>query len=262
VAWQTLWSTCCANRVTGQVDPLSTGRTRDYDFYGSVTQTQTLNGTQTFARTNTTYDQRHRPIQQDVAVTMDESGSVTKKLSTRWLYDENLADGQGLDNTAGVAVTSAKNPANSYGVSIAQLLEKVNTALVAQGQTVVFGPGSGGSAVAVINPEDEISVSISDAAGRTVASGIIAQNGTPITWNLVKYDEVDQATGLVKTSRIDALGHTVSQLADAASRRAFAIAFRDTICFNARTRSAVVQRTARSPSSESTLIAASLLCGT
>jgi YD repeat-containing protein len=100
-------------------------------------------------------------------------------------------------------------------------LEKVNTALVAQGQNAVFGPGSAGSAgsaVAVINPEDEISVSIHDAAGRSVASGIIAQNGTPITWNLVKYDEVDQATGLVKTSRIDALGHTVSQLADAASR--------------------------------------------
>ena len=48
--------------------------------------------------------------------------------------------------------------------------------------TGFFGEGAADSATVTINAEDELSVTISDGDGRTVASGMIAQNGTPITW--------------------------------------------------------------------------------
>ena len=47
-----------------------------------------------------------------------------------------------------------------------------------------------GIAVVQLNPEDEISVTIRDGAGRTIATGIVQQGsaGTPITWQLGKLD--------------------------------------------------------------------------
>ena len=214
--WQTLWSTCCANRLTSQVDPLGTGHTRAYDNFGSVTQTQTIQGVTTFNQTKTTYDERHRPIRQEVAATFDNTTSpptATKSLTTQWLYCEDLTvTTSGLNSSAGVSVTSAKSGA-TYSVKIGPLLAQVNATLTAAGRPELsFGTGSVGSATAVINPEDEISVSISDGMGRTVAAGIIKPDGTPVTWRMTRYDVFDPAhpeatDHLVETQRIDALGH-------------------------------------------------------
>ena len=214
--WQTLWSTCCANRVTSQVDPLGTAQTRAYDHFGNVTQTQTLQGTTTFNQTKTTYDDRHRPIRQEVAATIDSTTSpatATKNLTTQWLYCEDLTvTTSGLNSSAGVSVTSAKS-GTTYSVKIGPLLAQVNTTLTAAGlPQLSFGSGSVGSATAVINPEDEISVTISDGVRRTVATGIIKPDGTPVTWRMTRYDVFDPAhpeatDNLVETQQIDALGH-------------------------------------------------------
>ena len=76
--------------------------------------------------------------------------------------------------------------------------------------------------MAVINPLDEISVTIQDALGRTVISGIIKPDGTPVTWQTAYYapqpDATGVATGLVQTVQIDALGHATVAWSDAAGR--------------------------------------------
>ena len=182
-----------------------------------MTQTQTLQGTTTFNQTKTTYDDRHRPIRQEVAATIDSTTSpatVTKNLTTQWLYCEDLTvTTSGLNSSAGVSVTSAKTGA-TYSVKIGPLLTQVNNTLTAAGlPPLSFGTGSVGSATAVINPEDEISVTLSDGVGRTVATGIITPDGMPVTWQMTRYDVFDPAhpestDHLVETQQIDALGYT------------------------------------------------------
>jgi hypothetical protein len=52
--------------------------------------------------------------------------------------------------------------------------------------TPFFGLETDFDARVTANPEEEISVTIRDGAGRNVASGILAQDGTLITWNMEK----------------------------------------------------------------------------
>ena len=92
-------------------------------------------------------------------------------------------------------------------------MTRVNNTLTAAGlPPLSFGTGSVGIATAVINPEDEISVTLSDGVGRTVATGIITPDGMPVTWRMTRYDVFDPADPaatdhLVETQQVDALGH-------------------------------------------------------
>ena len=99
------------------------------------------------AKCTTRYDARHRPTHQTVWLvpayeqggtgainpqnppivgggdTIDpplEVTSVKQGLTTRWLYDENLTDGVGLDSAAGVSVPNLSGT-GSFNVSIADL---------------------------------------------------------------------------------------------------------------------------------------------
>lgn len=59
--------------------------------------------------------------------------------------------------------------------------------------------------VVTVNPEDEVSVSIQDGAGRTIASGNLARNGDLLTCRTVKYDATGTVTGFgdcVETAQI------------------------------------------------------------
>ena len=137
----------------------------------------------------TRYDARHRPIAStrwlvargnvdpnsvpiagggatgDPAV---EISGVKQGLTTRWFYDEDLTDGVGLDG-AGISVTKLQG-GGTFTLKIDELLDELS-----HDGTIPDGSNSDFMATAVVNPEDEISVTISDGAGRTVASGIIEQ---------------------------------------------------------------------------------------
>ena len=164
-----------------------TGEINDASYNTDLTDADTLR------EMTTRYDARHRPTHQTVWLvpayeqggtgainpqnppivgggdTIDpplEVTGVKQGLTTRWLYDENLTDGVGLDSAAGVSVPNLSGT-GSFSVSIADLL----TELAADGTS--FAAGSDGYAVVVINPEQELSVSISDGAGRAVASAAL-----------------------------------------------------------------------------------------
>ena len=234
--WQTVWSTCCAGRVSYTEDPQVTtaaGASQavhnfTYDFAGSVTRRQNLAGANTYNETDATFDARRRPLEQDVAAAIDGNNNVTKKLATQWLYCDDMSNhASGLASAAGAAYTSAKTGAN-YNVSILALISSANQTLTAAGlPALTFNSTAGtaaaaGSAVAVINPLDEISVTVRDAIGRTVISGIIKPNGTPITWQVAYYagqaDTSGATSGLVQTVQIDALGHANTAWTDGAGR--------------------------------------------
>ncbi len=136
-------------------------------------------------------------------------------LTTRYLYDEDLTDGAGLDGSG--TTVQKLDGSGSYTVDIDSLLAELEADLGAG----FFGSGATGSATVTINPEDELSVTVSDGAGRTVATGIIAQNGTPITWQTVKYDVLVAVSGVgqvLETTQIDALNHTRKSRTDGAGR--------------------------------------------
>src|SRR5690606_18795319 len=114
--WETLWSACC-KRITAQLDPTGTAKTSDYDHYGNVTHSQVLHGTDVYQQTTTRFDARHRPVASTVWLAEQTSvdpknvpiaglDSVAKSegLTTRWLYDEDLTDGVGLDSATGLSV--------------------------------------------------------------------------------------------------------------------------------------------------------------
>lgn len=238
--WETLWSPCCAGRVTAQSDPLSAANTSDYDAFGNVTHTQRIHGATVFSQSTTRYDARHRPTARTAWLVLqanvnpknppiagggqpgdpdahDGQGN-TVGLTTRYLYDENLTDGVGLDSAQGVSVPRLK-AAGNMNVSIAALLSEMNADL--GGGQAILAAGCDGSATVVVNPEDEISVSIQDGAGRTIATGIIRQDGTPIAWRCAKHDAVVNLAGygdVLETAQIDALDHIIKTRTDGAGR--------------------------------------------
>lgn len=87
-------------------------------------------------------------------------------------YDENLTDGSGLD--AGITVAKLDGSGN-LTLNLTPLL----TELAADG--VAIGAGGDFMATVSLNPADEISASISDANGRSVAQGRFAADGTLVT---------------------------------------------------------------------------------
>ena len=209
--WETLWHQCCG-RNQGALDPAGHGTIRNNDFYNNVTHTAVVkdlagdvttnanglrviatahnpNDARTVNETTTRYDARHRPIAStrwlvargnvdpnsvpiagggatgDPAV---EISGVKQGLTTRWFYDEDLTDGVGLDG-AGISVTKLQG-GGTFTLKIDELLDELS-----HDGTIPDGSNADFMATAVVNPEDEISVTISDGAGRTVASGIIEQ---------------------------------------------------------------------------------------
>ncbi len=235
--WQSLWSSCCAGRLVAQNDPLGAATTMAHDAQGNVTRSEKVHGVTVFNQQTTRFDARNRPIARTVwlveqpgidpqnppiaggglagdPAAHDGQGD-TIGLTTRYLYDEDLTDGTGLDGSG--TTVQKLDGSGSYTVDIDSLLTELEADLGAG----FFGNGATGSATVTINPEDELSVTISDGAGRTVASGIIAQNGTPITWQTVSHDTLVAIAGVgqvVETTQIDALNHAQKTRTDGAGR--------------------------------------------
>ncbi|QNN21559.1 hypothetical protein HED60_04475 [Planctomycetales bacterium ZRK34] len=266
-----VWKPCCGRlSVTAQPaidDPDNPGNTyrpvhfTNTDGYGNVTHTADVKWTdailpdgshnppdaQTLHETTMLYDARNRVFAttrwlqplgfvdpDDVPIA--EPYEITAGLTTRYIYDEDLTDGVGLDSAAGFAVDFANTAGTgntSGSVSIKALIDE----LTADGVTF-DGTNQNGYAVAVINPNGEISVSITDGAGRSVAQGVIeppivngvanANANNVITWSTTVYDTIVALANtfdggissgdVVETASVDASDDVTRSRSDGAGR--------------------------------------------
>ena len=146
-------------------------------------------------------------------------------LTTQYLYDDNLADGIGLDSSTGLAYTKMATGSGTANVSLATALAKLSDTQANGGAGVSFASTSAGTARVTINPQDEVSFSISDAAGRSVMNGQLDNySGTAnslLTWSTQQHDTLSNVSGYgdcLEARSIDALGKLTRSLSDAAGR--------------------------------------------
>ena len=145
-------------------------------------------------------------------------------LTTQYLYDDNLTDGVGLDNTTGLSFTKMA-ATGSASVSLSTAITKLAAAQASGGAGITFSTTAPGRASVVINAQDEVSFSISDGAGRTVMSGQLDNyTGTAnnlLTWSCQLHDTVTTIAGYgdcLESRSIDALGNVTKSLTDGAGR--------------------------------------------
>ena len=140
-------------------------------------------------------------------VTRDGNGNATNGLTTQWRCIDNLA----LLAAGGTNPYSSTNSANqvtlyhltsdgsasTFSVDLGWIL---GSNLIGNqnlgGGGVTFAEGTAGSAVVTLNPKEEISVTVKDAVGRTLATAVLVQGGSnvPVTWQLSLYDMGNTAT--------------------------------------------------------------------
>lgn len=148
--------------------------------------------------------------------------SASDGLTEQYLYDNNLNDGVGLDHSSGVTVQ--KLGGGTFSVSLSAAITKLAATVASGGAGISFTTDAPGSARVSINPEQEVSFSIADAAGRTVMSGVIEpfDGTTPnalVTWNCTLHDATTSLSGygtVLETKSVNALGKTNRQWTDSA----------------------------------------------
>jgi RHS repeat-associated protein len=118
----------------------------------------------------------------DPPIAGDHGTNTTDGLTTRWVYDDNLTDGVGLDATYAAQLTGLDLGINAVG-----------------------------SAVEVTNPAGEKTVTIHDGIGRTVRTLDGLQHATTYAYDIV-------TGGLLETRVTDALNHVTKSRTDGAGR--------------------------------------------
>lgn len=246
--WTTEYHSCCG-RFLGREDPQGQGSFSNTDYEGRITHTATVADyathtsshdpidAKTYNETTTKFDELGR----SVASTrwLNKRGNVdanappiaglsgisaSEGLTSQTVYDSNLGDGQGLDSATGVTVNILGG--GTYTLSLSTLITQLSQTPANGGGGITFGTTSAGSATVSISGEEEISVSITDAAGRTVISAQLephtdTNTGDLITWNCQQYDNTYTKTGfgdLVETWSIDALGNISKSRTDGGGR--------------------------------------------
>ena len=151
-------------------------------------------------------------------------------LTTQYLYDDNLFDGVGLDNATGLSYTKMSSGTGTSTVSLSAAITKLADTIANGGAGLTFSATAAGRASVTINAEDEVSFSISDAAGRSVMSGQLANYktgtgtqaaNTLLTWSCQVHDATQSLSGygtVLETCRVDATGKTSKAWSDAAGR--------------------------------------------
>ncbi len=253
--WTNIDDTCCG-KSTASKNPLGHGSIRNTDPQRRVVHTVTVSNidthtanmldpvnANTLAESTTKFDSLGRTVAKTIWLSARGQidplsppiaglGGVAQSegLTTQYLYDENLTDGVGLDGSVGVspAILPASN--GSWKVSLATALTKLAAAETAGGAGLTFSSTAPGRASVVINPEFEVSFTISDAAGRTVMSGklpgcagvpLASDPNSLLTWSCQTHDTVTAVAGFgncLESRSIDALGNTTKSLTDGAGR--------------------------------------------
>ena len=248
--WTMIQAGCCS-LTQGSVNPLGNGSITNADPRGKAVHQITLASVtasssnynnpldaNTLMEKTTRYDGRGRPIASTLWLTarglVDTAnppiaglGSIPAAdgLTTQYLYDDNLADGIGLDSSTGISYTKMASGSGTANVSLATALAKLADSQANGGAGVSFASTSAGTARVTINPQDEVSFSISDAAGRSVMSGQLDNySGTAnslLTWSTQQHDTLSNVSGYgdcLEARSIDALGKLTRSLSDAAGR--------------------------------------------
>ncbi len=248
--WTNIDDTCCG-KSTASKNPLGHGSIRNTDPQRRVVHSVTVSNvdthtanmldpvnSSTLAESTTKYDSLGRTIAtttwlsargqiDPLSPPIAGLGGVAQSegLTTQYLYDDNLADGVGLDSGVGISPAIVPSSAPSWKISLATALTKLAAAETAGGAALTFSATSPGRASVVINPEFEVSFTISDAAGRTVMSGKLDNyTGTAnnlLTWSCQSHDTVTAVAGFgncLESRSIDALGKITKSLTDGAGR--------------------------------------------
>jgi RHS repeat-associated protein len=248
--WTNIDDTCCG-KSTASKNPLGHGSIRNTDPQRRVVHTVTVANVDThtanmldpvnastLSESTTRYDSLGRTIATTTWLT--PRGQIdplsppiaglngvpaADGLTTQYLYDDNLADGFGLDSSTGVSPVIAPSSNPTWKVSLASAITKLAAAETAGGAALTFNATSPGRASVVINAENEVSFTISDASGRTVMSGKLDNfTGTAnnlLTWSCQAHDTVTNVAGFgncLESRSIDALGKVTKTLTDGAGR--------------------------------------------
>ncbi len=248
--WKTHYEDCCG-QVVATENPLGHGTINRTDPGGRTVHQATIEtysshttaldnpvDAKTYREVTTRYDGRGRPTARTIWLTARgvvdaddppiaglDSLSETLGLTEQYLYDDNLADGSGLDATTG-GVTVNQLGGGTYTVNLDDALTKLGETEANGGAGIDFDTDAPGSARVVINGEEEIRFAIADAAGRTVMSGMIEpHDGTNpndlIAWTCTLHDGTTNISGygtVLVTKTINALGDVRKQHTDAAGR--------------------------------------------
>lgn len=253
--WTRIEDSCCEKQVAS-VDPLGHGTITNSDSNQrpvhtiQVSDVSTMTGSfanptdaKTLGESTTKYDATGRIIYQTAWLvargSVDPSNppiaglggvSLSDGLTTQYLYDTNLTDGVGLDSNTGVSAPKLGTGGSStFNVSLSNALTKLADTQANGGAGISFSSSSPGRASIVINAEDEISFTVTDAAGRTVMSGKLnnyrGSGGTALntlaTWSNTLHDSTTSISGygtVSVTKNIDALGNATKAWTDAAGR--------------------------------------------
>jgi RHS repeat-associated protein len=250
----------CCGRFLGVKNALDNGSISNTDHDGRVSHsvivedfdshTSNTNNPvdgKTHREVTTKYDALGRPIAKTVWLTAQglidptlppiaglDSVSAAAGLTSQTIYDDNLSDNVGLDNSTGVTMVELGS-SSTYLVSLADALAKLADTVANGGAEIEFSSNAAGSAVVTIDPSEKvIQFSISDAIGRTVMSGQIESrfSGNPndlLSWTCMKYDESATISGfgpVVEHWTIDPDGEVVKVRVDG-GRRALEIEDQD-----------------------------------
>lgn len=249
--WRNVWHTCCG-RLQAKIENAETspyvqvregpGEIFNNDYYGNVTHTASVKkifynddgagipggGTfhdppaaDTLNEVTTRYDARNRPVAR--TIWLEPRGNIDPNdvpiatagepgLTTRMYYDDDLSDGIGLES--GVSVGSLDD-SGAFSLNVMPVYQKIVD------QQITFGNGSAFSAIATVNPEDEISVVINDGAGRQIGSGTIEKDGTVLTFSVTVHDVVGNLDGygdVLETKHVDGMLNAKIYRRDGAGR--------------------------------------------
>lgn len=225
-SWTTVWSECCGYHEA-EIDPsadldgapgtpdTSTVRADIRDSMNHVTHefvaadASAFPGDASYAdpavtvkEVTTRYDGVYRPVARTVWLV--ELGAVDRNhppiagdpgfpaasgLTTRWVYDDDLTDGVGLDVT--------------YAAQLVGL---------------GLGPGSDGTAVEETNPAGEKSVTVYDGIRRTIKTIDGNGNTTRETYDALVAGTPGAPGALVEMGHVDGLGHVTTTREDGAGR--------------------------------------------
>ncbi|WP_436717721.1 RHS repeat-associated core domain-containing protein [Roseiconus lacunae] len=240
--WETHYENCCGTAI-GSENPNGDGSISRKDPGGRLVH-QVSVGTyashvsslenpvdgNTFRELTTQFDVLGRPVARTVwlaargAVDVDDPPiaglggvSASDGLTEQYLYDDNLADGSGLDSASGLTPLIG-----ATAIKLGTALTKLADTEANGGAGISFDSDAPGTARVSISPEGEVRFSISDAIGRGVMSGTLdPSDSSLITWNCAVHDETEAISGygtVLVSKSVNALGKSSKQLSDAAGR--------------------------------------------
>ncbi len=240
--WTTHYEDCCG-QVMASENPLGDGSIVRKDAVGRTihqvavedytAHTSSLDdpvNAKTLREVTTKYDGRGRPVARTTWIVargmVDATDppiaglggiSAADGLTEQYLYDDDLTDGVGLDNTTGVTPLIG-----STAVSLSAAITKLAATEANGGAGVTFAANATGSARVTISPEGEVRYAISDGSGRGVMSGMLKPSDSSlITWNCSVHDETTTISGfgtVLVSKSVNALGKVSQQYSDGAGR--------------------------------------------